>query len=153
MKPSVERVVELVVFEKFAKKYFEESTRDLNRAERAFQLNDYPQAVFYAQQCVEKAVKALLEIKRHVVYNHGPELIGIFIDVFKDEWREDFNSIIEALEYLTEYYTRSRYPFLLKGEVLGPEDIVSKDIAERGIELARRAVEVAGNYLRGRSVI
>lgn len=143
----------MVVFEKFAKKYFEESVRDLSRAERAVQLSDYPQAAFYAQQCVEKAVKAMLEIKRHVVYNHGPELIGVFVDVFKDEWREGFNSIVEALEYLTEYYTRSRYPFLLRGEVLGPEDIISKDIAEKGIELARRTIEVVRDYLRGRSVI
>ena len=64
-------------------------------------------------------MKALLEVKRRVVYNHGPELIAVFYDVFKDELGEGFNVVIEALEYLTEYYTRARYPFLLKGEVLG----------------------------------
>lgn len=42
------------VFEKFAKKYFNEAVKDLERAKRAIELNDYSQAAFYAQQCVEK---------------------------------------------------------------------------------------------------
>jgi HEPN domain-containing protein len=143
----------MVVFEKFAKKYFEEALKDLDRCRRALMFEDYPQVVFYAQQCVEKCVKALLEVKRRVVYNHGPELITVFYDVFKDELGEGFNVVIEALEYLTEYYTRARYPFLLKGEVLGPEDIVTKDIAEKGISLAEKVVEVVRNYLRRRGII
>lgn len=143
----------MVIFEKFARKYFEESLKDLERARRAFKYKDYPQAVFYAQQSVEKGVKAMLEIKRRVVYNHGPELIGIFVDVFENEWNKEFNHIVEALEYLTEYYTRSRYPFLLRGEVIGPEDIVNNDIAEKGLLLAEKTVEVVGDYLRRRNII
>jgi len=48
-------------------------------------LEDYPQPVFYAQQPIEKGVEAMLEVKRKVVYDHGPELIGIFSDVFSEE--------------------------------------------------------------------
>ncbi|MEM0481267.1 MAG: hypothetical protein QXM16_00020 [Nitrososphaerota archaeon] len=33
-------------FERFARKYFEESLKDLERAKRAFKVEDYPQAVF-----------------------------------------------------------------------------------------------------------
>lgn len=72
-------------FEKFARKYFEESLKDLERARRAFRVEDYPQAVFYAQQSVEKGVKAMLEVRRRVVYNHEPGLIGIFAEVFESE--------------------------------------------------------------------
>jgi len=141
------------VFEKFAKKYFEESLRDLERARRALDQKDYPQAVFYAQQSVEKGVKSMLEVKRRVVYNHGPELIGVFVDVFEDEWRPELDRILEGLEYLTEYYTRARYPFLIRGEVLGPEDVVTEEIAAKGIALAERAVEVVRDYLKGRGII
>ena len=49
--------------------------KDLERCRRAQAFNDYPQTVFYAQQCVEKCAKALLEIKRRVVYIYGSELI------------------------------------------------------------------------------
>lgn len=69
------------------------------RAERALSLGDYPQAVLYAQRCVEKAVKATLEAKKRVVYNHGPELVGIFMEVFEKELVENY-VIIGALEYL-----------------------------------------------------
>ncbi|MCX8187875.1 MAG: HEPN domain-containing protein [Nitrososphaeria archaeon] len=95
----------------------------------------------------------MLEIRRRVVYNHGPELIGIFVEVFEKEWQKEFDLIIEALEYLTEYYTRARYPFLMRGEVLGPDDIINREIVERGISLAERALEVVRNYLKGRSII
>ena len=141
------------MFIKFARKYFEESEKDLERAVRALNLDDYPQAVFYAQQSVEKGVKAMLEVRRKVVYNHGPELIGIFSEAFSNEWRRKYDVIVEALEYLTEYYTRARYPFLLKGEVYGPSDIVSKEIAEKGVKLARKAIEVVRDFLRRNSVI
>lgn len=140
------------VFEKFARKYFEESLKDLERAKRAFRSEDYPQAVFYAQQSVEKGVKAMLEVKRRVVYNHGPILIGIFAEVFESEWQQEFNHIMESLEYLTEYYTRARYPFLMRGEVLSPDEIITKDIAERGIALAEKAIGVVRNYLSRKGV-
>lgn len=143
----------MTIFEKFARKYFEESIKDIERAKRAFEYGDYPQAIFFAQQSVEKGVKAMLEVKKRVVYNHGPELIGIFVDVFEDEWVQEFNHIVESLEYLTEYYTRSRYPFLLRGEVIGPEDIVSKEIAEKGLSLAEKTVEVVRNFLRRKNII
>ena len=141
------------LFVKFARKYFEESEKDLERAIRALNLDDYPQAIFYAQQSVEKGVKAMLEVRRKVVYNHGPELIGIFSETFSNEWRKEYDIIVEALEYLTEYYTRARYPFLLKGEVYGPSDIVSKEIAEKGVKLAKKALEVVRDFLRRNSVI
>ena len=141
------------VFEKFAKKYFEEALKDLERARKALREGDYPQAVFYAQQSMEKGVKSMLEVRRRVVYNHGPELVGIFVDVFENEWRHEFDVIIDGLEYLTEYYTRARYPFLMRGEVLGPEDIVTREIAERGVSSAGRALEVVRSYLKRKGVI
>jgi HEPN domain-containing protein len=46
-----------------------------------------------------------------------------------------------------EYHSRSQYPFLLRGEVLGPEDVVTRDTAEGGLKLAERVVKVVGDYL------
>jgi len=95
----------------------------------------------------------MLEVKRKVVYNHGPELVGIFADAFEGEWEERFGAVVEALEYLSEYYTRSRYPFRFKGEVLGPEDVVTEGVAVKALELARKALEVVGDYLRRRGIV
>lgn len=85
------------IFQKFARKYFDEFLRDLERAKRAFIVEDYPQAVFYAQQSLDKGVKAMLEVRRRIVYNHGPELIGVFAEVFESERRREFDHIMEAL--------------------------------------------------------
>ncbi|MCD6368661.1 MAG: HEPN domain-containing protein [Thermoproteales archaeon] len=141
------------IFDKFAKKYFEEALRDFERAKRALSFNDYPQAIFYAQQSVEKAVKAMLEARKKVVYNHGPELISLLIDVFREEWSSELDIVVEALEYLTEYYTRSRYPFLLRGEVISPSDIINADIAKKGLMLAEKALDVVDNVLKRKGVI
>ncbi|MEM2690379.1 MAG: hypothetical protein QXI27_07030, partial [Nitrososphaerota archaeon] len=77
----------------------------------------------------------------------------VFAEVFESEWRREFDHIMEALEYLMEYYTRARYPFLMRGEVLGPDDIVTRSVAERGIALAERALEVVRDYLARRGII
>jgi HEPN domain-containing protein len=95
------------LFEKFAREYFEE-VLDLARARRAFEASDYPQAVFYAQQCAEKGTKAMLEARRRVVLNHGPELISASVEAFESEWSPELDDVVGALEYLMEYYTRSR---------------------------------------------
>ncbi|MEM4534757.1 MAG: hypothetical protein QW764_01800 [Desulfurococcaceae archaeon] len=39
--------------------------------------------MFCAQRCVEKCVKALLEVKKRVVYNRGPELVEIPAEDFR----------------------------------------------------------------------
>jgi len=143
----------MTLFEKFAKKYFEEATLDLARARRALDAGDYPQAVFYAQQCAEKGAKAMLEARRRVVLNHGPEIISAFVEVFESEWSLELDTVVEALEYLTEYYTRARYPFVLRGEVLSPSDVVTRDVAERGLYLAERALKVVEEHLRRRGII
>ena len=141
------------IFVKFAKKYFEEAVKDFERAKRALSFNDFSQATFYAQQCVEKAVKAMLEVRKRIVYNHGPELIAIFSDTFSSEWCDEYNIITQALEYLQEYYTRARYPTLFRGEVYGPSDIITKDIAHRGLELAKETLKVVKNFLKRNNII
>jgi HEPN domain-containing protein len=139
------------LFEKFARKYFEEAP-DLARAGGAFETGDYLQAVFYAQQCAEKGAKAMLEARR-MVLNHGPELISAFVEAFESEWSPELDDVVGALEYLVEYCTRARYPFVLRGEVVNPSEIVTREIAERGLYLAERALRAVEEYLRRRGIV
>jgi HEPN domain-containing protein len=143
----------LGVFAEFAKAYYREALRDLGRARRSYDEGDYPEAVFWAQQAVEKAAKAMLEARRRVVYNHGPELVLAFTEAFEGDWSPEYDSVVEALEYLSEYYTRARYPTLFRGRVYTPEEVVDAEVARRGIELASRAVEVAGRFLRREGIL
>ena len=140
-------------FEGFAVKYFEQAQKDLHRAKRSLDEGDYPDSVFHSQQCVEKAVKAMIEAKRRYIHNHGPLLSTTFIDAFKDEWNDDFESVLDILGWFTEYYTRSRYPFLFKGRVVSPDEFIDRNTAEEALKKAERVLEVARKYLSGKGLL
>ena len=44
---------------------------------------DFCDAVFHAQQCVEKCIKALVESKGEYVCNHGLRITSVFIRFLK----------------------------------------------------------------------
>ncbi len=140
-------------YEEFARRFFREAVKDLERARRAFREGDYPEAVFHAQQCVEKAVKAMIEAKREYVYNHGPRLASIFVRVFENEWSSEYEEILDTLGWFTEYYTRSRYPFLLRGRVVSPDEYIDEGTAREGIERALKVLRIVEKYLRERGII
>ena len=140
-------------YEKFAKKYFEQAEKDLKRAEKSLKERDYPDSVFHSQQCVEKSVKAIIEAKRKYVFNHGPTLGTIFSEAMGDEWKEEFEEVLDIIGWFTEYYTRSRYPFLLKGEVISPEEFIDREIAEDAYRKASKVLKIAGEYLRSRGIL
>ncbi|MEN2974603.1 MAG: HEPN domain-containing protein [Candidatus Caldarchaeales archaeon] len=140
------------LFKEFAKSYLKEALRDLKRAERMFEAEDYAGSIFFSQQCVEKAVKAMLEVKGEYVYNHGPKLTSFFLKTFQEDWRIEFDKILEALEKLQEYYTRSRYPFIINEKVVEPSQYVTREKAEKAIKLAEEAFRESRRYLEDEGV-
>ncbi|MDK2371798.1 MAG: HEPN domain-containing protein [Candidatus Korarchaeota archaeon] len=143
----------MVFYEKFARKYFEEAEKDLKRALRSIEFEDYSESVFHLQQCVEKAVKAMIEAKKKYVYNHGPMLGTAFSEAFSDEWRDEFDRVLDIIGWFTEYYTRSRYPFLLRGEVVSPDEFIDREVAEEALKRAREVLDVARRYLAKKGII
>ncbi len=115
--------------------------------------SDYPDSVFHCQRCVEKAVKALIEARREYVFNHGLILSNILIQVYRDEWSSDLDYIVECIEWVTEYYTRSRYPFLLRSRVYSPEEFITKDLAEEALNRAGRVLDIVRDILHRKSII
>ncbi len=143
----------MTFYEEFARKYYHEARKDLERSLRALNEGDYPEVVFHAQQCVEKLVKALIESKREYVYNHGPKLTSVFIRVFESEWRDEFEEVVDILGWFSEYYTRSRYPFMLRGRVVSPSEYIDRELAEEAIKKAKRVLRIAEGYLREKRII
>ncbi len=140
-------------YEEFARRFFREALKDLERAQKAFREGDYPEAVFHAQQCVEKAVKAMIETKKEYVYNHGPRIASVFARVFESEWRDEYDEILNILGWFTEYYTRSRYPFLLRGRIVSPDEFIDRDTAQEAIDRALKVIRIVENYLRRKGVV
>ena len=143
----------MTFYEEFARKYYSEAEKDLKRACRALSEGDYPEAVFHSQQCVEKAVKALIESRREYVYNHGPRPASILVRTFSDEWRDEFEELVDIIGWFSEYYTRSRYPFMLRGRVVSPSEYIDKELARKAIEKAEKVLRIVGRYLREKGVI
>ena len=142
------------VFIEFARKFFEIAKRDLERARRALQEGDYPEAVFHAQQCVEKCCKALLELKGVYTYDHGPQIINLLVNLYSSELQEDkLRLLLEALSFLYGYYTFSRYPKLVGHRVVSPLEEIGRDIAEKALDLAQRVLTVCEDILRQKGVI
>ncbi len=143
----------MTFYEEFARKYFEGARKDLLRARKAMVEGDYPEVVFHAQQCVEKAVKAMIESRREYVYNHGPRLASIFARVFENEWRSEFDEVIDVIGWFLEYYTRSRYPFMLRGKVVSPDEYIDEEIAKEALNKALRVLRIAEGYLKSKGII
>ncbi len=140
-------------YEEFAYKFFKEAEKDIERAIKSYNDGDYPDSVFHSQQCVEKAVKAMIESKREYVYNHGPALASIFVKVFQDEWEESFDKLVDIIGWFTEYYTRSRYPFLLKGRIVTPHEFIDRGTCLEAIDKAKEVLSIAEKYLRKRNIL
>ena len=129
------------IFKEYAKAYIKVAEKDLERAYRALESQDYAQCVFYAQQCIEKSVKAMLELK--LFYTRSHDILSYFIEKFKDEWKDEFNIIIEALEETRWEWSRTRYPFEERNQVMTPEEYYDRKRAEITLNYAKKVLEIA----------
>lgn len=107
-------------------RWIKRAERYYELAHRMFELRYYPEACFYAQQCIEFLLKGL-SIKyvgarpyTHdllVMYSGLREYLGVDVDEGK----------LYCLKYLTEHYIGSRYP--------------DARISEYDLDDARRCIE------------
>ncbi|WP_243681929.1 HEPN domain-containing protein [Vulcanisaeta souniana] len=93
-------------------KWLAQALRDLRTAENSLNSGDYYACAFWAQQAVEKALKALLISRGKVVKGHDLVELGYII---RDELRIDVSRIMDYLRELTMHYTVSRYTDALMG--------------------------------------
>jgi len=86
-------------FRDFAIKYLKIAEKDLERAKRNLESGDYEATVFYAQQCVEKSIKSILEL--HGIFTKEHEISNEFAILAKKErFDENFSrKILTALEF------------------------------------------------------
>ena len=140
------------IFREFSKRYFKEAIKDFERARRALDFNDWPQAIFYSQQCVEKCVKAILEAFGEYWRNHGI-ILASRLRQYIDRLGTDVEYVAEVLENLQEYYTRSRYPTLFRGHVYSPEEIIDEELAREAVYKAEKVIKIIERWLHELKVL
>lgn len=122
--------------------WIELAKRDLERAKRAVEHDDRVSMVFWSQQAVEKALKALaLAVKRDAPKTHNirrlKEFIGLDLDLSRESWEKAYE--------LTQYYYVSRYPDIVEGV---PDQIISSKTGREAVEIAEKIVEAVMNEVK-----
>ncbi|MBI2144420.1 HEPN domain-containing protein [Candidatus Woesearchaeota archaeon] len=110
---------------------------DLKTAEHAAEAGDYYAAGFWAQQAVEKGLKALVLYKGSEFRKiHDLETLAKKVDATA--------AIIDKCKKISPAYTIARYP----DAALKPAKSVTKEEAEELVKLAKEVLEWAKNQMR-----
>jgi len=135
-------------FRDFAIKYLKIAEKDLERAKRNLESGDYEATVFYAQQCVEKSIKSILEL--HGIFTKEHEISNEFAILAKKErFDENFSrKILTALEFFKLDWSRTRYPFIFKGKVTTPEEYYGEEKAQKALRTAEEILKLLKAYLK-----
>ena len=122
--------------------WFAQACSDLEDAKYLMKGRKYNSACFFAQQAVEKALKAFLlfagadQVWGHSVY----ELCNDSRD-----FDEDFAQICEEVALLDKYYIPTRYPDALPGGI--PSLVYGFQDASAAISIAEKALKFIGGKI------
>lgn len=108
-------------FKSFAIAFLKEAKEDLRSGEDLFECKRYSRVVFFSQQAVEKAVKALLEMEHVFIAEH--DLSNFFVKFIYNNkkynsLKKEINDILEALYYFEGEAGKTRYPKEKGGKII-----------------------------------
>ena len=117
---------------------------DLADAEDALARGRWFRVAFFAQQAVEKALKALFFIVRREEPPRTRSIPDLYFKLKEAGFRlpEDLE---QQIYVLSKYYTVTRYPDAANGL---PSESVYKVEAERALEIARRVISYVREYVK-----
>lgn len=113
---------------------------DLRMAELAFKDGIYNQACFHAQQCAEKSLKAVLQLRVSVPKVHSLPELGEFCK----EQGFHFEEMERRLNFLDRFYTATRYPFIIG---MLPEGAPTKEDGQEALRIAEAIFQWASSLV------
>jgi HEPN domain-containing protein len=124
---------------KLAKAFLLRAKADLKSAKDLLEADDFPDATLHAQQCVEKAIKALLVIENRFVSRHI--VSDIFSEVMEELKLEELENVLDYCRELERHWIRHRYPFPEMGDIWNPLEEYKEEDANEAIEKAEFVFE------------
>lgn len=128
-----------------ARAYFAKAEADLRDAERALRDGSHSTCVFFCQQAVEKALKSILAAEGvETRTRHVSKVVMAHLDRFEKlggPLLRVLRRASEVSEMLEPHVGRARYPWREGTKVMSPEEYYTKEIAERFLCKARKAME------------
>lgn len=138
-------------FRDFAIAYIKTAKHDMERAYDALEDESFNYAVFHAQQCVEKIVKATLEMEEVFSRDHDvSDLFTIFILKKEDnpDIKESLYEVLEIMEWFKGKWSLTRYPRIIDGKVKTPLEIFGREEALEAISKAQFVFDIMSKYLK-----
>jgi len=126
-----------------AQLWFKAAYEDLEDAKDALERRRWFRAAFFAQQSVEKILKALF----FVVKKEEPPKIHTVTELYLLLKESGFlleTDLEEKLYVLNKYYTITRYPDAANGL---PSESVDREEAERAVKIAEQVIGVCSKIL------
>lgn len=126
-----------------------EAEADRKSARVNFKAGLYSKAAQHAQDCCEKAIKALLAGKGRVgIIQH--RVSDLFLEVFVMPTPSEKNeAILKVLQEIERNAGRTRYPFLdRRGKLMLPSQKYTDRDASRALEIADMVFDFATNSLK-----
>jgi len=125
--------------------WFRQAKRDLDHARRARESGDHEWACFAAQQCAEKAVKAVFMKGNREAWGHS---VAALLRELPPPWQAG-EKLLEAGKELDKHYIPPRYPNSYPQGA--PYEYYTRDEADRAIRLAECIVTFCEGLLAGHS--
>ena len=134
-----------------AKALLEEAKLDLESAKTHIQYKRWHKAVFDAQQCAEKAMKAALACEGITyISDHDPS--GFFaVDVVMrapESWVESLREVLHETAWLMDQYSVARYARIRARRVVTPLKLYKKEDAEEAVRIAEKTLFTIEKFLK-----
>mgnify|MGYP000271122584 CR=1 FL=1 len=139
---------------KIASSYLRQAYSRLRDAEEALEEGNYPYALRLSQECVELSLKASLKLVG-IEYPKVHDVSDVLLD-YRGRFPEWFEAEVEFMAEVSSSLAAKRELAFYGGEeaLLAPEELISREEAERAVEGARKVYALCSKllsaYLEGR---
>ncbi len=132
-------------FREFAIAFLKEAKEDLEVSKELLNSGRYARSVYSSQQCVEKTIKAILEMEKIFVAEH--DLSSFFMKFICNnkkygEYRGDLEKVLENLDFFEGEWSKTRYPKEKKGKVVTPTEYYDFDKAQKSYDKSNEVFKI-----------
>ena len=138
-------------YRNFSVAFLKEAKEDIDAAEILLSNKNYSRSLAASQQCVEKSIKAILEMEKVFVAEH--DLSAFFLNfVYNNKeyynFKKETEDLLEILDYFEGEWKKSRYPREEKGKVVTTMETYKEENAVEAYDKTTRCYELTKIILK-----
>jgi len=138
-------------YRNFSIAFLKEAKEDTDAAEILLSNKKYSRSMAASQQCVEKSIKAILEMEKVFVAEHDLSTFFLkFIHNNKEysNFKKENEELLEILDYFEGEWKKSRYPREEKGKVVTTIEMYKEEDAVEAYDKSTRCYELTKIILK-----